>query len=79
MAKRIFITDKELAAVLEVSEKTIYRMLNGFYRRSRAKGGKPVDVTAMRPDVVCGVRRWRIHRVAAVLGVDEAEIQERIQ
>ena len=78
MAKRIFITDKELAVVLEVSEKTLYRMLHGFYRKGRVRGGEPVDLSAMEPRVVCGVRRWRTARVAKALGVDEATILERI-
>lgn len=78
MAKRIFITDKELATVLEVSEKTLYRMVKGFYRRGRVRGAGAINVMKMQPDVVCGVRRWRIARVAAVLGMSEATILERI-
>lgn len=78
MANRIFITDKELAAVLEISVKSLYRMLHGFYRKSGVAGRRPVDVRRMSPDVVGGVRRWRVKRVAEVLGVDEATIQERI-
>ena len=78
MARRIYITDKELAAVLEVSMKTLYRMAHGFYRKTKVAGGRTVDVRTMLPDRVAGVRRWRISRVAEVLGVAEDEIMDRI-
>ena len=75
--KRIYLTDKEVAAVLEVSSRTLYRMLHGFYRKE-VKGRNRVDIRKMQPEVVNGVRRWRIAHVASVLGVSEDAIHDRI-
>ena len=78
MARRLFITDKELAVVLEVSTKTLYRTLHGFFRKKGVTGGKRIDIRQMKPECVGGMRRWRISRVAQVLGVGEDVILDRI-
>lgn len=75
--KRLFLTDTEVASVLEVSVKTLYRMLKGFHSRGTI-GGKEVDLSQMRPFKVNGVRRWRLDAVARALGIGEERIMERI-
>lgn len=73
MAKRIFLTDTEVAAVLEVSTKTLYRMLT----RPPVSGAR-LDIGAAVFVVVGGVRRWRLVSVASVLGVAPDEIEARL-
>lgn len=75
--KRVFLTDKEVAAALEVSPKTLYRMLAGFTpARVRSEGS--IDLKAAKPINVNGRRRWRPHMVAAVLGISLEELEQRI-
>jgi len=79
MCKKLFLSDKEVASVLEVSVKTLYRMLRGFHQKSeRVRGGRKLDLRKMEPDVVNGVRRWRVSRVASVLDITPDEIEQRI-
>lgn len=78
MAKRIYLTDKEVASVLEISDKTLYRMLNGFFREAKVRGSRRLDIREAEPDVVNGSRRWRVHKLASLLGVTPEEIERRI-
>lgn len=78
MAKRIFLTDTEVAAVLEVSPKTLYRMLTRAPLRRKHEIGRRLDIGAARPVVVNGMRRWRLVSVASVLGVAPDEIEARL-
>ena len=71
MSRRVFITDKELATVLEVSQRTLCRML-------RRTHGKRLDTDLLRPLLVGGARRWRVSEVAAAVGATADEIQERV-
>lgn len=77
--KRIFLTDTEVASILEVSQKTLYRMLKGFHpKRGGVFCSKRVNLVDIAPDSVNGVRRWRISRIASVLGLTPEEIERRI-
>ena len=78
MGRRIFLTDSEVARVLEVSCKTLYRMLRGFYKKGTVLGGKRLDINCAAPTIVNGTRRWRIASLARALGVTPDEIEERI-
>lgn len=71
MSRRVFITDKELSAVLGVSMRTFRRML-------RRTHGKRLDTDLLRPLLVGGARRWRVSEVAAAVGATADEIQERV-
>ena len=76
MPKRLFITDKELATLLEVSPKTLYRALT----RAPLRRDYPrqIDLSNLKPVVVCGTRRWQVSAVAAVLAVTADEIEARL-
>ena len=71
MSRRVFITDKELSAVLGVSMRTFRRML-------RRKHGKRLDTALLRPLLVGGARRWRVSEVVAAVGATAEEIQARV-
>lgn len=76
---RIYLTDTEVAMVLEVSTKTLYRMLNGFHPKSRGVcGGRKIDISQFGPEVVSGVRRWRVKKVAEALEIGEDEVLKRV-
>lgn len=75
--KRLFLTDKEVAAAIEVSEKTLYRMLHGFTPR-RTRSESSIDLRNAHPVCVNGRRRWRVDEVARVLGVTVEELEKRI-
>ena len=76
MPKRLFITDKELARLLEVSPKTLYRSLS----RAPLRRDYPrqLDLADLKPVIVCGTRRWRVSAVADALGVSPDEIEARL-
>lgn len=78
MSSRIFLTDKEVACILEVSEKTLYRMLRGFFCEKTLLGARQVDIREAAPEMFNGSRRWRVARLASVLGVTPDEIEKRI-
>jgi len=71
MSRRVFITDKELATVLEVSQRTLCRML-------RRTHGKRLDTALLRPLLVGGARRWRVSEVAAAVGATADEIERQV-
>ena len=78
MGRRIFLTDKEVASVLEVSEKTLYRMLRGFYLKGKVCGERRLDIKSAAPTIINGTRRWNVVKLASVLGVTPEEIERRI-
>ena len=78
MGGRIFLSDKEVACVLEVSVKSLYRMLRGFYIKGKVCGDRRLDIKSAAPTVVNGMRRWNINRLARVLGVTPEEIEARV-
>lgn len=78
MGRRIFLTDKEVASVLEVSDKTLYRMLRGFYPKRKASGERRLDIKSVAPTIINGTRRWNVVKLASVLGVTPEEIERRI-
>ena len=81
MGGRIYLTDKEVSAVLELSQQTLYRILGGFVRggaRRATFAGREIDLSAANPERVGGYRRWNAERLAAVLGITKDELLERI-
>ena len=81
--KRIFITDKEVAKVLELSPKTISRILGGFVRggdsrRTKTRAAVKRSLKDAQPEAFGGYRRWNVRKLANVLGITEEELIERI-
>ena len=78
---RIYLTDKEVAAVLEVTPMTLYRMMRRFVRGGRGKetiGSEKIDIHEARPESFGGYRRWKVDKLANVLGITREEIFRRI-
>lgn len=79
MGRRLYITDKEVAAVMEISEKTLSRILHGFHRDGkRETAGVRIDLAAANPRIVGGYRRWSVSSLASVLGMTEEQILARL-
>ena len=82
MPMRIFITDKEVAQVLEISCATLSRILGGFTRggtSGRATfASRDIDLTAAKPVKVGGYRRWNVDRLARILGVSREDLERRL-
>lgn len=79
MAKRkeIFVTDKEVASILRVSQPTLSRIIRGsFYRPGDGKSR--IDINLAKPEFIGNARRWRVNRLASVLNITEEELLERI-
>lgn len=75
--KRIFVTDKEVAAICEMSWSTLSRVLSGsFYKKNDGK--KRIDLAKAEPEFVGNSRRWRVSKLASVLGITEEELLSRI-
>ena len=79
MAKRLFLTDKEVGAVVEMSPTTISRIVSGASagRKYRVRG-RVVDLMDADPEQIGCARRWKVDRVASVLGISVEELIERI-
>ena len=75
--KRVFLTDKVVAVVLDVSPKTLYRMLSGF-TPTRVRASGQIDLADAKPVEICGRRRWRPVVLANVLGISLEELERRI-
>ena len=75
--RRIFLTDKEVAAAVETSEKSLYRMLAGFTPRG-VRADNRINLNDAKPVCINGRRRWRVSAVASVLGVTVEELERRI-
>lgn len=79
--KRIFITDKEVAAVAECSVASISRFANGFVRGGKGRktaAASNANLKDAKPLSVNGMRRWKASMVAKVLGITEDELWRRI-
>ena len=70
MGNAIFLTDKQVAAIANVSRSYISALFAGKVRLR--KGEK--DLRKASPMVIAGRRNWSVKRVAKVLGVTEKEI-----
>ena len=78
---RIYLTDKEVASVLEVTPMTLYRMIRRFVRGGRGKetiGSVKIDIHEAEPESFGGYRRWKVDKLAKVLGITREEIFRRI-
>ena len=71
---RLFLTDQELACLLEVDERTLRRMLAGFTPRN-IRADKTINLMDAKPVCVSGRRRWRASAVAEVLGITEEQLE----
>lgn len=81
MGGRVYLTDKEVSTVLEVSQQTLYRILGGFVRggaRRATLAEREIDLSSAKPERVGGYRRWNAERLAAVLGITKDELLARI-
>lgn len=79
--KRIYMTDKEVASVLEVTPMTLYRMLRRFIRGGDKKttiASKQIDINDAKPESFGGYRRWKVENLAKVLGISKQELLDRI-
>lgn len=68
---RIFLTDKEVALVCEMSVTTVSRIAHGRKRKGAA------DITSAMSNIG-GVRRWNVAKLALALGITVKELNERI-
>lgn len=71
--RHIYLSDKEVALVLEVSVSTISRAIRG---KSKNRAG--LDLSLANPISVGSARRWKISDLARVLGITVEEIQQRL-
>lgn len=81
MSKRIFITDKELAAVAECSVASISRFANGFVRggyERKTSATAAANLKDAKPISINGMRRWKASSIAKILGITEDELWKRI-
>lgn len=72
VAKKIFLTDKEVARVVGCSESTIARICKGQF-------GKRQRILLAKPQVIGGGRRWSIKALAEALEISEDEISSAIK
>lgn len=82
MARRVFLTDKEVASVLELSCATLSRILGGFARGGAGSrvtfADREIRLADAKPVRVGGYRRWSIKELASVLGIGADEIEKRL-
>ena len=81
MSKRIFITDKEVAAVAECSVASISRFANGFVRggyERKTAATETANLKDAKPISINGMRRWKASSIAKILGITEDELWKRI-
>lgn len=80
--KRLFITDKEVAGLLAISERTLSSIVSGFVRggttvkKTHAKVA--IDLKQAEPESFGGFRRWRVTKLANILGITEDELLKRL-
>ena len=74
--KRIYITDKEVAGVLEISTSTLSRIMRGFVRggEHRKTNAEAIDLKDAKPVSFGGQRRWRTSELARILNMTEEEL-----
>ena len=71
MSNRIFLTDKEVASVVGVSQMTVTRICNGNF-------GKHQKLLLAKPEKIGEGRRWNIYKLASVLGISVEEIERAL-
>lgn len=79
--KRIYMTDKEVASVLEITPMTLYRIMRRFVRGGRKRetiGAYNIDIHDAEPASFGGYRRWNVNKLAKVLGITKEELLDRI-
>ena len=79
---RIYLTDKEVASVLEVTPMTLYRLMRRFMRggeKRKTIATNIVDICEAKPESFGGYRRWKIENLAKVLGISKEEILKRLE
>ncbi len=79
--KRVYMTDKEVCALLLITPQTLWRILTGYRRggKFRHTFGAVVNIADAKPETLGGFRRWKIANVAKVLGITEEEILDVIK
>ncbi len=70
---KMTMTDKEVAALLDVSPATISRMM----RERQSCGG--LDLRKAKPWKIGKTRRWDIGRLAKALGVAKERVEEKMK
>ena len=80
--KRIFITDKEVAGLLSISERTLSSIVSGFVRggltTKKTHAKKEIDLANAEPASFGGFRRWSVVKLANILGITEDELLKRL-
>lgn len=80
--KRLFITDKEVAELLSISVRTLSSIVGGFVRGglTTKKTHAKIDIDLLRaePESFGGFRRWRVTKLANILGITEDELLKRL-
>lgn len=78
---RIFITDKEVAALIDCSVASVSRFASGFVRGGEGRNTKAsisANLKDAKPISVNGMRRWKASAIARVLCITEDELWNRI-
>lgn len=78
--KRIYLTDKEVAELLEISTSTLSRIMSGFVRGGshRKTNAESIDLRDAKPVSFGGNRRWRTSELARILNMTEEELLDRL-
>ena len=79
--KRIFITDKEVASIVDCSVSSVSRFANGFVRGGECRktaASATANLKDAKPISVNGMRRWKASSLSKVLGITEDELWRRI-
>lgn len=69
--KRLFLTDKEVALICEMSAVTVCRIAHGHKRKDA------LDITSAMNNIG-GVRRWNAVKLASVLGLEVEDMMKRL-
>ena len=81
MSGRIYLTDKEVANVLEMSAQNLSRIVCKFCRGGKVRRTNfsvSRNIMDAKPESFGGFRRWKVSKVASVLGISEDELLRRI-
>lgn len=81
MGKRIYLTDKEVASAIEVSQSTLGRIVRGWIRGGRGRktaSSRTINLNDAKPETFGGFRRWKVSSLARVLGITEDELLRRV-
>ena len=78
MGERIFMVDKELAAVLGVPLAALSRAARAGENRRTMSPRLASVLATTQPIIIGACRRWRIVGVAAALGMSAADLRAQI-